>query len=288
MSSNSKKHLGHTARKRFGQNFLHDMNVIHNIVAAINPKKDQFLLEIGPGLGALTEPVAELVDKLTVVELDRDLAERLRHHPFLNHKLTVIEQDALRFNFREYFDSLNLNGQAVKVFGNLPYNISTPLMFHLFKFHDLISDMHFMLQKEVVKRLCAAPNSKAYGRLTIMAQYYCQVMPVLEVPPTAFKPAPKVDSAVVRLIPHKTLPYPVKDVYWLNRVTTQAFNQRRKTLRNALSALFTAEQLEALGIDLNARAENLSIADYARLANWLCDNPPETPADEVEFIDEDV
>lgn len=286
MSSNSKKHLGHTARKRFGQNFLHDMNVIHNIVAAINPKKDQFLLEIGPGLGALTEPVAELVDKLTVVELDRDLAERLRHHPFLNHKLTVIEQDALRFNFREYFDSLNLNGQAVKVFGNLPYNISTPLMFHLFKFQDLISDMHFMLQKEVVKRLCAAPNSKAYGRLTIMAQYYCQVMPVLEVPPTAFKPAPKVDSAVVRLIPHKTLPYPVKDVYWLNRVTTQAFNQRRKTLRNALSALFTAEQLEALGIDLNARAENLSIADYARLANWLCDNPPETPADEVEFIDD--
>lgn len=131
-----------------------------------------------------------------------------------------------------------------------------------------------MLQKEVVKRLCAAPNSKAYGRLTIMAQYYCQVMPVLEVPPTAFKPAPKVDSAVVRLVPYKVLPHPVKDVYWLNRVTTHAFNQRRKTLRNALSTLFSAEQLEQLGIDLNARAENLSLADYARLANWLCDNPP--------------
>ena len=234
--SNSKKHLGHTARKRFGQNFLHDMNVIHNIVSAINPQKGQFLLEIGPGLGALTEPVAELVDKLTVVELDRDLAERLRHHPFINQKLTIIEQDALRFNFREYFESLNLaENEGVRVFGNLPYNISTPLMFHLFKFHDLITDMHFMLQKEVVKRLCAAPNSKAYGRLTIMAQYYCQVMPVLEVPPTAFKPAPKVDSAVVRLMPYKVLPHPVKDIYWLNRVTTQAFNQRRKTLRNALS-----------------------------------------------------
>ncbi len=285
MSSNSKKHLGHTARKRFGQNFLHDQNVIHSIVAAINPQKDQFLLEIGPGLGALTEPVADLVDHLTVVELDRDLAERLRHHPFLHQKLTVIEQDALRFDFRTYFDSLALNGKAVKVFGNLPYNISTPLMFHLFKFHDLIQDMHFMLQKEVVKRLCAAPNSKAYGRLTIMAQYYCQVMPVLEVPPTAFKPAPKVDSAVVRLVPYKTLPHPVKDIYWLNRVTTQAFNQRRKTLRNALSTLFSAEQLEALGVDLNARAENLSLADYARLANWLCDNPPEQPNNEIEFID---
>ncbi len=287
MSSNSKKHLGHTARKRFGQNFLHDQNVIHSIVAAINPQKDQFVLEIGPGLGALTEPVADLVDHLTVVELDRDLAERLRHHPFLNSKLTVIEQDALRFDFRTYFDSLELNGKAVKVFGNLPYNISTPLMFHLFKFHDLIQDMHFMLQKEVVKRLCAGPNSKAYGRLTIMAQYYCQVMPVLEVPPTAFKPAPKVDSAVVRLVPYKTLPHPVKDIYWLNRVTTQAFNQRRKTLRNALSTLFSSEQLEALGVDLNARAENLSLADYARLANWLCDNPPEQPNNDIEFIDID-
>lgn len=284
---NSKKHLGHTARKRFGQNFLHDMNVIHHIVSAINPKNGQFLLEIGPGLGALTEPVAERVDKLTVVELDRDLAERLRHHPFISHKLTIIEQDALRFNFREYFESLNLaENEGVRVFGNLPYNISTPLMFHLFKFHDLITDMHFMLQKEVVKRLCAAPNSKAYGRLTIMAQYYCQVMPVLEVPPTAFKPAPKVDSAVVRLMPYKTLPHQVKDVYWLNCVTTQAFNQRRKTLRNALSTLFTPEKLTELGIDLNARAENLSIADYARLANYLCDNPPEIDND-VELNDND-
>ncbi|AHG73652.1 16S rRNA (adenine(1518)-N(6)/adenine(1519)-N(6))-dimethyltransferase RsmA [Mannheimia bovis] len=285
-SQNSKKHLGHTARKRFGQNFLHDMNVIHGIVSAINPKKDEFLLEIGPGLAALTEPVAELVDKLTVVEIDRDLAERLRHHPFLNQKLTVIEQDALRFNFREYFESLNLGKDSVRVFGNLPYNISTPLIFHLLTFHDLIKDMHFMLQKEVVKRLCAAPNSKAYGRLTIMAQYYCQVIPVLEVPPTAFKPAPKVDSAVVRLMPYNQLPYPAKDVYWLNRVTTQAFNQRRKTLRNALSTLFSAEQLEALGIDLTARAENLTIADYVRLANWLYENPPAIDTSE-ELVDED-
>lgn len=131
-----------------------------------------------------------------------------------------------------------------------------------------------MLQKEVVKRLCAAPNSKAYGRLTIMTQYFCQVMPVLEVPPSAFKPAPKVDSAVVRLIPHQQLPHAVKDLYWLNRVTAQAFNQRRKTLRNALSTLISPENLTALAIDLNVRAENLSIADYARLADWLADNQP--------------
>lgn len=274
--SNSKRHLGHTARKRFGQNFLHDDNVIQGIVAAIYPQKGQFLVEIGPGLGALTEPVGEQVDRLTVVELDRDLAERLRHHPFLHQKLNVIETDAMQFDFGKLYDDEKLTelGQKLRVFGNLPYNISTPLIFHLLKFHDKIQDMHFMLQKEVVKRLCAAPNSKAYGRLTIMTQYFCQVIPVLEVPPTAFKPAPKVDSAVVRLIPHKTLPYPVKDLYWLNRVTSQAFNQRRKTLRNALSTLFSAENLTALEIDLNARAENLTIADYVRLANWLCDNPP--------------
>ena len=274
---NSKTHLGHTARKRFGQNFLRDDNVIQGIVAAIYPQPDQFLVEIGPGLGALTEPVADRIDHLTVLELDRDLAHRLRHHPFLNSKLTVIETDAMQFDFAQLYADADLaaKGQKMRVFGNLPYNISTPLMFHLFKYHELIQDMHFMLQKEVVKRLAAAPNSKAYGRLTIMAQYFCQVMPVLEVPPTAFKPAPKVDSAVVRLVPHQTLPHPVKDLYWLNRITAQAFNQRRKTLRNALSTLFNAEQLTELGIDLNARAENLAIADYARLANWLADNPPQ-------------
>ena len=273
---NSKKHLGHTARKRFGQNFLHDTHVIQNIVAAICPQKDQFLLEIGPGLGALTEPVAEQIDRLTVLELDRDLAERLRHHPFLHQKLNVIETDAMQFDFAQLYASEKLaeEQQKIRVFGNLPYNISTPLMFHLFKFCDIIQDMHFMLQKEVVKRLCAAPNSKAYGRLTIMTQYFCQVMPVLEVPPSAFKPAPKVDSAVVRLIPHQQLSHAVKDLYWLNRVTAQAFNQRRKTLRNALSTLISPENLTALSIDLNARAENLSIADYARLADWLADNPP--------------
>lgn len=281
---NSKTHLGHTARKRFGQNFLHDDQIIQSIVAAINPQANDFLIEIGPGLGALTEPVAEQIEHLTVIELDRDLAERLRHHPFLHQKLTVIEQDVMRFDFQQLAQQ---SDKPLRIFGNLPYNISTPLMFHLFQYHDVIQDMHFMLQKEVVNRLCAGPNSKAYGRLTIMAQYFCQVIPVLEVPPSAFKPAPKVDSAVVRLVPHKVLPYPVKDLYWLNRVCTQAFNQRRKTLRNSLMDLFTAEQLVELEIKLTDRAENLTIADYARLANWLADNPPLVDAGTVNQDEEE-
>lgn len=281
---NSKTHLGHTARKRFGQNFLHDDQIIQSIVAAINPQANDFLIEIGPGLGALTEPVAEQIEHLTVIELDRDLAERLRHHPFLHQKLTIIEQDVMRFDFQQLAQQAE---KPLRIFGNLPYNISTPLMFHLFQYHDVIQDMHFMLQKEVVNRLCAGPNSKAYGRLTIMAQYFCQVIPVLEVPPSAFKPAPKVDSAVVRLVPHKVLPYPVKDLYWLNRVCTQAFNQRRKTLRNSLMDLFTAEQLVELEIKLTDRAENLTIADYARLANWLADNPPLADAGTVNQDEEE-
>ncbi len=274
---NSCTHLGHTARKRFGQNFLSDNNVIQGIVAAIHPQPNQFLVEIGPGLGALTEPVAEEADHLTVLELDRDLAKRLRHHPFLNQKLTVIETDAMQFDFNQLYieNDLQAKNQKLRVFGNLPYNISTPLMFHLFNFCDIIQDMHFMLQKEVVKRLAAAPNSKAYGRLTVMTQYFCQVFPVLDVPPTAFRPAPKVDSAVVRLIPHTALPYPAKSLKLLNMVCTQAFNQRRKTLRNALGQYFTEETLQSLGIDGNARAETLSVADFVKLANYLADNPVE-------------
>ncbi|MGL4415902.1 MAG: 16S rRNA (adenine(1518)-N(6)/adenine(1519)-N(6))-dimethyltransferase RsmA, partial [Plesiomonas shigelloides] len=243
---NDSVHLGHRARKRFGQNFLNDVFVIDSIVSAINPRKGEAMLEIGPGLAALTEPVARDLDHMTVIEIDRDLAERLRHHPQLKDKLTVREQDAMSADFSAISAEL---GQKLRVFGNLPYNISTPLMFHLFDYTDSISDMHFMLQKEVVNRLAAGPGSKAYGRLSVMAQYYCQVIPVLEVPPHAFKPAPKVDSAVVRLVPHAQKPFPVKNLRWLSRVTTDAFNQRRKTLRNGLSHLFSVEQLEALGID---------------------------------------
>ncbi len=261
---NSRIHQGHFARKRFGQNFLHDDYIIESIVAAIQPKTDQALVEIGPGLAALTVPVSKHVDHLTVIEIDRDLASRLIENPFLHNKLTVIEQDALTFDFNLLAEQLD---KPLRVFGNLPYNISTPLMFHLFEHANIITDMHFMLQKEVVTRLVAAPNSKDYGRLSVMAQYYCQIIPVLEVPPTSFKPAPKVDSAVVRLVPYKEKPYLVNDIKTLSRVTTEAFNQRRKTIRNSLSNMFTAKQLVELNIDPNLRAENLTVQQYCQLAN---------------------
>lgn len=264
ISMNNRVHQGHFARKRFGQNFLHDDYIIESIVAAIQPKADQALVEIGPGLAALTVPVSKYVDHLTVVEIDRDLASRLIDNPLLKNKLTVIEQDALTFDFNELKQQL---GKPLRVFGNLPYNISTPLMFHLFEYANIITDMHFMLQKEVVTRLVAAPNSKDYGRLSVMAQYFCQIIPVLEVPPTSFKPAPKVDSAVVKLIPYKEKPYQVNDVKILSRVTTEAFNQRRKTIRNSLSNMFTVEQLVELNIDPNLRAENITVQQYCQLAN---------------------
>lgn len=260
----SKVHLGHTARKRFGQNFLHDQQVINDIVSAINPREGENLVEIGPGLGALTEPVCEGLTKLNVVELDRDLAGRLKSHPFLKDKLNVIEADAMKFDFSTLFQ-----GQPLRVFGNLPYNISTPLMFHLFEYAEHISDMHFMLQKEVVKRLAAAPGSKNYGRLSVMTQYYCQVLPVLEVPPGAFNPPPKVDSAVVRLLPYKTKPVVVKSKKSLDKVCAMAFNQRRKTIRNSLKELITEFDIQALGLTPTARAETLSLQDFATLADHI-------------------
>ncbi|MDX5628986.1 MULTISPECIES: 16S rRNA (adenine(1518)-N(6)/adenine(1519)-N(6))-dimethyltransferase RsmA [unclassified Brenneria] len=267
---NNRVHQGHFARKRFGQNFLSDRFVIDSIVSAIYPQPGQAIVEIGPGLGALTEPVGERMDRFTVIELDRDLAARLATHPTLKDKLTIIQQDAMTVDFSALAEQA---GQSLRVFGNLPYNISTPLMFHLFSYTQAIRDMHFMLQKEVVNRLVAGPNSKAYGRLSVMAQYYCQVIPVLEVPPTAFKPAPKVDSAVVRLVPHTQVPYPVSDIRVLSRITTEAFNQRRKTLRNSLGNLFTPAQLAELDIDSGCRAENVTVEQYCRLANWLTEHP---------------
>ena len=266
----NKSHLGHTAKKRFGQNFLHDQHVIGRIVDAINPAAGENLVEIGPGLGALTEPVIERAGDISVVELDRDLAHRLRHHPFIAKHLTIHEIDALKFDF-----SSIATEQPLRVFGNLPYNISTPLIFHLLTFKDEIQDMHLMMQKEVVNRMAAGPNSKTYGRLSIMSQYFCKVMPVMEIGPEAFQPPPKVDSAIVRLIPHKEIAYPAKDVKWLNRVVTEAFGQRRKTIRNSFKKLLTVEQLEALGISPTLRPENLSLKDYIDVANFLADNPPQ-------------
>jgi 16S rRNA (adenine1518-N6/adenine1519-N6)-dimethyltransferase len=261
-------HLGHKARKRFGQNFLNDPYIIDGIVSAINPRPGENLVEIGPGLGALTEPVGREIDKLSVVELDRDLAERLRNHPDLKDKLSIYEADALSFDFSQLVQSQN----KLRVFGNLPYNISTPLMFHLFEFQNQIQDMHFMLQKEVVNRLAAGPGTKAYGRLTVMTQYYCKVIPVLEVPPESFVPPPKVDSAVVRLVPHQELPYPATSLKWLDRVCREGFNQRRKTVRNCYKSLLDVSILEELGINPTSRPENLSLSQFVAMANWLDSN----------------
>lgn len=263
----NKKHLGHTARKRFGQNFLHDEYIIDQIITAIDPRIGQNLVEIGPGLGALTEPVAEIMDKLTVVELDRDLAKRLRSHPFIQNKLNVIEEDALKFDFRSIADGNDSTSSKLRVFGNLPYNISTPLMFHLFQFSGLVEDMHFMLQLEVVKRLCATNNDKLYGRLSVMAQYFCQPTVVLMVPPSAFKPPPKVQSAVVRLVPHQNCPVDLHDIDTLQTVVTSAFNQRRKTIRNSLKNLLNESQITKLDIDPESRAQELSLNEFAILAN---------------------
>lgn len=262
----NRSHQGHTARKRFGQNFLVDEDVIDRIVRAIRPLPGQAVVEIGPGLAALTKPLSDEAGHLHVVELDRDLAARLRADEQLGPRLTVHEADALRFDFAALAREL---GQPLRVCGNLPYNISTPLIFQLLAQSGAISDMHFMLQKEVVERLAAAPGCADYGRLTIMVQYHCYVEPVLMVPPGAFLPPPKVESAVVRLIPHPVKPVVADDEALLSRICAEAFTQRRKTLRNALRNWLDDEGFTALGLDPQLRPENLSVADYVAIANHL-------------------
>ncbi|WP_323753176.1 16S rRNA (adenine(1518)-N(6)/adenine(1519)-N(6))-dimethyltransferase RsmA [Marinobacter sp.] len=258
---------GHKARKRFGQNFLHDPGVIEKIVRSISPKPDDVIVEIGPGLGAITEEILAINPRLQVVELDRDLIPVLRTKFFNYPDFKIHEADALSFDFSQLAAD-----RPLRIVGNLPYNISTPLIFHLLAQAGVVQDMHFMLQKEVVQRLAAVPGDNNYGRLGIMAQYFCKVQPLFEVGPGAFRPAPKVDSAIVRLVPHKELPYPAKDLNTLQSVVRTAFNARRKTLRKALGAMVTVEQLQSLDINDGLRPENLSLADYVRIADLLADS----------------
>lgn len=262
----SKQH-GHKARKRFGQNFLHDPGVIEKIVRTISPKPDDAIVEIGPGLGAITEEILALNPRLQVVELDRDLIPVLRTKFFNYPEFRIHEADALSFDFSQL-----VTDRPLRIVGNLPYNISTPLIFHLLAQSGVVQDMHFMLQKEVVQRMAATPGDNNYGRLGIMTQYFCKVQPLFEVGPGAFRPAPKVDSAIVRLVPHKVLPHPAKDLKTLQAVVRTAFNARRKTLRKALAALVTVEQLNALGINDGLRPENLSLADFVKIADLLVDS----------------
>ncbi|RBW49030.1 16S rRNA (adenine(1518)-N(6)/adenine(1519)-N(6))-dimethyltransferase RsmA [Marinobacter sp. F3R11] len=258
------KKAGHQARKRFGQNFLHDPGVIERIVRSIHPKPDDAIVEIGPGLGAITEEILAVNPKLQVVELDRDLIPVLRTKFFNYPEFRIHEADALKFDFSQLTD-----GKPLRIIGNLPYNISTPLIFHLLSQTGVVQDMHFMLQKEVVQRMAAVPGDNNYGRLGIMTQYFCKVQPLFEVGPDAFRPAPKVESAIVRLVPHTELPYPAKDLGTLQAVVRTAFNARRKTLRKALGSMVTVEQLQALGINDGLRPENLSLADYVSIADSL-------------------
>ncbi|MBU2873324.1 16S rRNA (adenine(1518)-N(6)/adenine(1519)-N(6))-dimethyltransferase RsmA [Marinobacter salexigens] len=260
------KKAGHQARKRFGQNFLHDPGVIERIIRSIHPKADDAIVEIGPGLGAITEEILAVNPKLQVVELDRDLIPVLRTKFFNYPDFHIHEADALKFDFSQLVDE-----KPLRIIGNLPYNISTPLIFHLLSQSGVVQDMHFMLQKEVVQRMAAVPGDNNYGRLGIMTQYFCKVQPLFEVGPGAFRPAPKVDSAIVRLVPHAELPHPAKDLVTLQAVVRTAFNARRKTLRKALAGLVTVEQLQALGINDGLRPENLSLADYVSIADALTD-----------------
>lgn len=259
----SQSNSPHRARKRFGQNFLHDQGVIRRISRAIGASEHDHLVEIGPGQGALTATLLPSQCRLDAVELDRDLLPILQKQFASQSNFHLHQADALKFDF----SSLQQGNEKLRVVGNLPYNISTPLIFVLLEQQQLIGDMHFMLQLEVVNRLAASPGNKNYGRLSVMTQYYCAVDNLFEVPPEAFDPKPKVQSAIVRLTPYNELPCPANDVKQLQTVLREAFNQRRKTLRNSLKNLINAEQLIALDIDPVARPETLSLEQFVAISN---------------------
>ena len=252
----------HRARKRFGQNFLHDPGIISRIVAAINPKTGDNLIEIGPGQGALTFPILKKSGSLTAIELDRDLVRILESTAAEHGELCLLSQDALKTDFARF-------GEKQRIIGNLPYNISSPLLFHLLEYRHLISDMHFMLQKEVVDRMAAVPGNKTYGRLSVMIQTYCNVSKLIDVPPGAFNPPPAVDSAVVRLRPREPDDIPAHTPENLAQIVSMAFAQRRKTLRNNLRAVLNEEQIASTGIKASVRAETLSVIDFCRLSELL-------------------
>lgn len=257
----------HRARKRFGQNFLHDAGVIDRIAQAVHPTAEQHLVEIGPGQGALTEALVSTGCKLDVIELDRDLVPGLLAAFSLKPGFTLHSADALKFDFGSLLPTPAQN--RLRVVGNLPYNISTPLIFKLLSNAGIIEDMHFMLQREVVERLAATPGNKSWGRLSVMAQYKCQVEHLFDVSPESFRPAPKVQSAIVRLTPWKESPWPACDEHQLRALVQSAFAQRRKTLRNNLKGLIDSTALEALDIDPGARAETLELTQFITISNAI-------------------
>ena len=251
----------HAPRKRFGQNFLEDRGVVEQMMTAMGPQPGERFIEIGPGLGALTLPLLQRLEHLDVIEIDRDIVQNLRaRHPA--DRLTIHDGDALDFDFTAL-------GRDLRVVGNLPYNISTPLLFHLTNHAAAVRDAHFMLQREVVERMSAQPATPEYGRLSVMLQYRWSVDSLFDVQPSAFRPAPKVWSSVVRMIPHGKLPHVANDGDLFADVVMRAFGQRRKTLRNTLREKLSPEDFERLGIDPNARGETLGVEEFVRIANLI-------------------
>jgi 16S rRNA (adenine1518-N6/adenine1519-N6)-dimethyltransferase len=255
--------MKHIARKRFGQNFLTDQQVLNDIITVIDPQAGQSMVEIGPGLAAMTRLLLKGVQPMHVVELDRDLVARLKKS-FDPAQLIIHEGDALQFDFTKIPVG---EGQKLRIVGNLPYNISTPLLFHLADFAEQVEDQHFMLQKEVVERMVAEPGGKEYGRLSVMLQWRYHMELMFIVPPTAFDPPPRVESAIVRMIP-KAIKLDCQQAH-LEQVVTKAFSQRRKVIRNCLAGMFTEEQLLQVGINPQVRAETVALEQYVALANLL-------------------
>lgn len=253
----------HPPRKRFGQHFLRNPQVIEQLIAAIAPQPEQHLVEIGPGQLALTRPLLECGCQLDVIELDRDLIKLLDKQVSSFQQLTVHQADVLKFDFAP----LVKNKQPLRIVGNLPYNISTGLLFHLFHHLNGIEDMTFMLQKEVVERIVATPATSSYGRLSVMLQYYCRAYPLFDVEPAAFHPPPKVNSSVVQLIPHRSPPVTVINQKHFAQLVALAFSQRRKTLRNTLKSMLDVPAIQSAGVDPQVRAETLTLMEFARLAN---------------------
>lgn len=260
--------LSHTPRKRFGQHFLQDRNIIQKIITTLQLKNHDAVVEIGPGLGALTTQLLPLLDHLDVIELDRNVIPILMENCGGSErldKLTIHQGDALQFDFSQ----LSAGKNSLRIIGNLPYNISTPLLFHLLSYAEIIEDMHFMLQKEVVERIVAQPGSGDYGRLSVMLQYHCHAEFLFVVKPSSFTPPPKVDSAIIKIIPFRDIPFRANNEKLFAEVVRESFNHRRKTLRNCLRSYLSPEELEALGINPLQRPEEISVEDFVRISNSI-------------------
>ena len=253
--------MKHIAKKKFGQNFLKDAAIIHSIIQSINPLPNDLLIEIGPGLGALTKPLLEKTNRLLAIELDRDIVSWMENE-YSKKNITIFNEDVLNFNFNQF-------DQKIRVVGNLPYNISTPILFKCIDNILNIKDLHFMLQKEVVDRMIAIPSSPEYGRLSVMLQYYFAMEHLVDVPKESIEPEPKVESSFVRLIPYEQYPFIANNIEQFARIVKEAFSQRRKTIRNTLKSFISENDFEKIGINPRLRAENLSVSDFVKISNYL-------------------